>query len=70
MFDYSKLNGRIIERFGSKRAFAEALGRSEVNISRKLLGKTAISVKDIMKWSSPEFLDIPTDEIHEYFFTV
>lgn len=70
MFDYSKLNGRIVEKFGSQRAFAEALGRSEVTISRKLLGKTAISVRDIMKWSSADFLDIPAEEIHEYFFAV
>lgn len=67
-FDYSKLRGRIIEKFGSIKAFAEADGRSFVTISKKLNGKVAISPEDIVKWSAPELLDIQPGEYHLYFF--
>ena len=70
LFDYSKLNGRIVEKFGSQRAFAKALGKSEVIISRKLCGKAGITTRDIATWSSDEFLDIPGDQIGDYFFKV
>ena len=67
-FNYSKLTGRIIEKFGTRKAFAEACGFSENTISKKLSGKMAITTQDIVKWSSPELLDIATNEIPEYFF--
>jgi hypothetical protein len=38
-------------------------------MSRKLNGKMAITTDDIVKMSKTEFLDIPSNEIHEYFFT-
>ena len=69
-FNYSKLEGRIVEKFGSRRAFAEAFGVSENTISRKLNGKVAISTADIIKMSSEDFLDIPAERYHEYFFAV
>ena len=68
MFDYSKLIGRVIEKFGTRRAFAEAVGISENAMSQKLTGKMAITTDDIKKWCMPEFLDIPCDEIGAYFF--
>lgn len=68
-FDYSKLIGRIIEKFGSRSAFAVACGFSENTISRKLSGKMAITTNDIVKWSSAELLDISFADIPEYFFT-
>lgn len=69
-FDYSKLRGRIIERFGSVTAFAKAYGLSLVTMSKKLNGKVAISLEDIVRMSAPEFLDIPPEEYHIYFFTI
>lgn len=69
-FDYSKLRGRIIEKFGSVKAFAKAYGLSMTTMSKKLNGKTAFSVDDIVKMSSPKFLDIPSSEYHEYFFVI
>jgi len=69
-FDYSKLIGRIIEKFGSRRAFAQAVGFSENTISKKLSGKMAITTNDIMKWSAPEFLGIADTDIPEFFFAV
>ena len=67
-FDYSKLRGRIIEKFGSQAAFAIALGRPENTISRKLNGGIAISTQDIREWSEEDILNIPADQYHEYFF--
>ena len=67
--DYSKLIGRIIEKYGTRRAFAEAVGFSENTISKKLSGKMSITTDDIVKWSAEEYLDIPATEIPEYFFT-
>lgn len=69
-FDYSKLRGRIIEKFGSIKAFAKAYGLSHVTMSNKLNGKVAISQDDIMKMAKPELLDIQPEEIHEYFFAL
>lgn len=67
-FDYSKLIGRIIEKFGTRRAFAKAAGFSENTISKKLSGKMAITTDDIVNWSSKEMLDIDNSEIPVYFF--
>lgn len=69
-FDYRKLRGRIIEKFGSVKAFAEAYGLSSVTMSNKLNGKVAISMDDIVKMSAPEMLDIQPSEYHTYFFTL
>ena len=69
LFDYSKLIGRIVEKFGSRKAFAKASGISENCMSRKLLGKGGITTNDIVKMSKPEFLDIDAKDIPAYFFT-
>ena len=69
-FDYSKLRGKIVEKFGSMKAFANAYGLSHVTMSKKLNGKVEISRDDIVKMSAPEFLDIPPSEYHLYFFTI
>lgn len=69
-FDYSELRGRIVAKFGSIKAFAEAYGLTNVTMSKKLNGKVAISVDDILKMSAPEYLDIQPSEYHTYFFTL
>ena len=66
IFDYSKLNGRIIEKFGTRRAFAKALDRSERTLSLKLNSKIYFSQGEIMK--AVELLNLPKDEIQTYFF--
>ena len=68
-FDYSKLLGRIIEKFGSQRNFAKALGRAENTISKKLNNQMPITTGDINEWSKPEMLDIEHHKIGVYFFT-
>jgi transcriptional regulator with XRE-family HTH domain len=68
-FDYSKLVGRIIEKYGSRKAFAKAYGISENTMSQKLNGKMSITTDDIVKMSSREYLDIDASKIPAYFFT-
>lgn len=68
-FNYNKLIGRIIEKFGTRRAFADACGFSENTISKKLSGKMSITTNDVISWCSPELLDIDNKDIPEYFFT-
>lgn len=64
---YSKLRGRIIEKYGSQKQFAEAIGISEVAMSRKMNCETGFSQKDIIKWA--EALEIEVKDYGLYFFT-
>ena len=50
-FEYKKLRGRIVEVFGTNKAFAEKLKISENALSKKLNGKTGLSQQDIILWS-------------------
>lgn len=68
-FDYSKLRGRIVEKYGTCENFAAAIGSTPATVSAKLNNKSKITGPDIHKWSQPEFLDIAADEIGVYFFT-
>lgn len=66
-FTYAKLRGRIIEKFGTIEAFAKAIGRSTVSVSRKLNGKAGFSQADMDLWAGA--LDFGPSEYGEYFFT-
>lgn len=66
-FSSNKLCGRIVEIFGSQRAFAKALGLSEHTISKKLNGYKDFTQSEIDKCLT--LLKIPTKEIGAYFFT-
>ena len=65
-FTYSKLRGRIREKYGSESRFAEAVNITTVTMSRKLNGKTQFSADDIKEWCDK--LDISIEEIGLYFF--
>lgn len=66
-YDYAKLNGRIIEKCGTRKAFAEKMGFSEATISKKLQNKIPFRQAEISK--SIEILELSMDDILEYFFT-
>ena len=66
MYDYSKLRGRIVEKFGTLSRFAEELGVSLVAISNKLNNKSGFTRTDIEKWAN--LLDISSGEYDVYFF--
>lgn len=67
-YDYSKLNGRIVEVCGTQAAFAERMNLSERSVSLKLNNK--------VPWKQPEMqkaarvLGFPEVEIQSYFFTM
>lgn len=67
-FDYSKLRGRIVEKFGSQMSFAKAMDISERTLSLKMSGKRT--------WKQPEIclainlLGLSNDDIQDYFFTL
>lgn len=67
-FDFSKLVGRIIEKFGTRSAFATAYGVTESYLSYRVNNKTPFSLPDIYRMCLPEFLDIAPEEIPSYFF--
>lgn len=67
-FDYSKLRGKIVEKFGSQMSFAKAMDISERTLSLKMSGKRT--------WKQPEIclainlLGLSNDDIQDYFFTL
>lgn len=65
-YTYAKLKGRIVEKFGTQKAFADAIGISENSMSKKLNGLTGFSQEDIVLWS--EKLEIDLREAGKYFF--
>lgn len=66
-YTYNKLIGRIIEKFGTRKKFAEAIHMSENSLSLKLNNKTGFSQEDIDLWA--QLLDIDVAEYGSYFFT-
>ena len=66
-FDFSKLLGRIIEKFGTRSAFAAAMGLAESALSNRLSGKTHFDADEI--YLASQLLDIEPQDISVYFFT-
>lgn len=67
-YDYSKLLGRITEKYGSQAKFATALELSERSLSLKLNGKTGFRQQEIDK--ACELLDVSKTDIPMYFFAL
>lgn len=65
--DYSKLRGRIIERYGKYYAFADDLGISAHTLSERLNNQSAWSHDDMSRAIS--LLGILDSEVGAYFFT-
>lgn len=63
---YSKLRGRIIEKFGSQKDFAMAMGMNVSTLSLKLNGKSEWTREEIEK--ACHLLDILLEDVHFYFF--
>lgn len=61
-----KLQSRIIEKFGTQAAFAEALGMDKTTLSRLLSEGREWKGSKMMK--AVEVLEIPAEEIDSYFF--
>ena len=65
-FDYSKLRGRIVEKFGTLGAFALGMGWSERTNGLKINGSVEWKQGEIVK--AGELLDIDPSEYEVYFF--
>lgn len=66
MNKFSKLRGRIVEKYGSITTFADVVGMSRVALSRKLGGKSVFTKNEIEKIM--DRLGIAKDDLVEYFF--
>lgn len=66
-FNYNKLKGRIVEKYGTQTKFAEAFDVSENTMSLKLNNKVRFTSDDIVK--AVDMLGIPPEEVGLYFFT-
>ena len=67
-FDYSKLSGKIKEKFDTQGNFSAAMLMSERTLSLKLNNKMPWRQHEILK--ACELLDISVDEVPLYFFTM
>ena len=65
-FDYSRLRGRIIEKFKTQCKFAKAMNWSERTLCLKMSGVRAWKQTDICK--AVQLLELDTEDIPVYFF--
>ncbi len=65
-YTYRKLRGRIIEKYGTLQAFADAAGVTLVTVSRKLNCLSGFSQEDISDWA--KLLDIEIGDYGTYFY--
>ena len=64
-FDYSKLRGRIIEKFGTQKKFAQAMGVSDRTLSLKMNNAILFRQDEIAK--ATELLELSISDANEYF---
>lgn len=67
-YDYSKLRGKIIEKYRSQSIFAKRIGWSERTLSLKLNGKVHFTQMDIETFI--EALGLDRNDIQSYFFSM
>lgn len=65
-YDYRKLRGKIIEKYGTLKDFAVDMQWSDRTLSLKMNCKVFWKQPEITK--AAKLLDIPSDEVMEYFF--
>lgn len=67
IYNYSKLEGKIKEVFGTQKKFADAMGISENCLSLKLSNKQRFTTNQIIL--AVALLKINHNEVFDYFFT-
>lgn len=65
-FEYRKLRGRIVEKYGTLNAFFEKLKITNVQASKKINGKAGFSQEDIVEWC--DLLDIDLIDVGPFFY--
>lgn len=68
IFDFSKLKGKIKEKYNNRNDFAELIPLSKNSLSKKLNNKVPFTSPEIYK--IVEILGIDKSEIHIYFYTL
>lgn len=66
-YDYSKMQGKIREVYGTQRSFADAMGIALVTLNLKLNNKSEWTQAEME--SAMELLHIPRNKVKDYFFT-
>lgn len=64
-FDYRKLKGKIVEKYGSQNKFAEVMGISTRTLSLKMNNKVPWKQSEIRE--AVRFLQISDSDIGDYF---
>lgn len=67
VLNYSKLRGRIVERYGTIKEFSDTVQISRTALSLSLNNKRAFSQQEMLRIL--ELLNIQENEIGSYFFT-
>ena len=67
-YDYSKLLGRIKEKYGNRENLIPKISISSTSLNLRLTNKLKFDQQDIKELC--EALDIQEDEISAYFFTI
>lgn len=67
IFDNSALRERILQNYGTIKAFAAAAGMSAAAVSNRLNNKTEFTMQNIADFA--KLLEIVPDRIDHYFFT-
>ena len=66
-FDYSDLEKKYKEVFGSQERFADAIGIDRTSLIKRLSNEIPFKANEIKK--AAELLKIGPEELHLYFFT-
>lgn len=67
-FNYSKLRGLLVEKNLTTAEFAKIIGIGTTQMSQRFTGATEFKQSEIKK--AVEALNIPWDEIDDYFFSI
>jgi len=65
-YNYSKLRGKIKEKFGTEQKFAMELGISTVSLSKRLNNQLYFDVPEVHR--ACDLLQIQIEEVSSYFF--
>lgn len=71
-FDYSKLKGKIVEKYGNQTKFAKDIKMGNGSLNNKINGKTPFTDQEIIKIAK-RLVDDPSElptAIYQYFFSL
>lgn len=68
LYDFSKLRGRIREKLGSEKVFADKIGRTQQYVSMVFNGRAYFTAKDITNALSVPELELELNDIGQFFY--